>query len=468
MNLMTAAFLVLAASQATTMLPVSSQIDYGRDVLRRGDYNAAEAILSDAASTARVSEDASEEARALFFLGLSKQQQALSVTAPESTELNEAARDFYLQSIQKYPQATAPLTNLAQIYEALGQRDEARKSLQLALRSNSSRRGYVADKLAELEMADGHFGTAAEIYRQAATAADAPPGIERKVIAAYLAANDRNNVIAYLWEILEKGEAASVLHGALDTLLKGDLNESQVDALFGIVARTLARQNYSSAQLADLSVLNDFANLQRVEAYRNRALSLDALLRGDFAQREAFMAWPEKLNDPAIPQNLSPKHALGELSATLGRRWLFDKQRERAERYLVLARELGPPFDLGLVKDLASLYFDERRLSDLQKLTRESDAELYAEPHMAERIDLALLYEFHRTIGTFHALLEPAASLSSTPSAAVDQLQKAVDAADALSKQLVAEGKEPFDIDSGVIRLLERSTMRNQKYRAKR
>ena len=90
-------------------------------------------------------------------------------------------------------------------------------------------------------------------------------------------------------------------------------------------------------------------------------------------------------------------------------------------------------------------------------LTREMDAVLYANGGTASNADLAQLYGFHRALGTYHALLEPPPSINPTPSAAADQLQKAINAAELLSKKRVAEGKPPFEIDPVVLRLLARS-----------
>jgi len=247
------------------------------------------------------------------------------------------------------------------------------------------------------------------------------------------------------------------LRGAVAAFKKKGLDDGESDALFAVVATALARQSYSRVHLAQIGVRQDLVALKETEAYGERAQSLLALIDGDLSQTAAFHSWPEAVKDDDLPRDLSPKRALAELAASLGRRQLFDSELELAEGYLVLSRELGRKDDIQLATDLASVYFSKRNTPELLKLTREMDAYLYSDPSRLEQLDLAEVYEFHRALGTYYSSLERGRIFPGSTSAATDQLEKAVAAAETFSKELVARGEPPFEIDASVLRLLSQS-----------
>jgi len=449
---------VMAAVPAAKVPEIAIQVDRGVNALRAGSTAEAEKVLAQAVDAARQAGDGVSEARALFYLGLVKQQQAMAMPDEKAAApLYEKARECYVRSAEKYPDSTATLSNLAEVEEALGDRVAAKRTLERGYQIGGARRDYFAVRLAEIRAAEGKIDEALALFNAIDRSGAAAAGIEKKLIDAFLASSrPEEEFISFLWTILPSASADDVLLGAFAAFRKGDMDREEIDALFGVVAATWAKQNYSLQQLAELGVLKDFIALKQKEPYRERAESLDALLHSNFSKRDLFFRWPAKLDDN-FPSDLSPRSALADFSASLGRRFVADRMLDRAEGHFALARELGRHADLQLADDLASVYFSQRRLLDLQKLTREMDAVLYANGGTASNADLAQLYGFHRALGTYHALLEPPPSINPTPSAAADQLQKAINAAELLSKKRVAEGKPPFEIDPVVLRLLARS-----------
>jgi hypothetical protein len=458
MNVITVSFatLILAGVPPAKMPEIASQIDRGRETMREGDRGRAEEIFQSAVATARNADDDISVARALFFLGLLKHEAANKISdRAVAVPLYESARDLYAESEEKYPASSSTIANLAEVYEALGNSAETKATLGRGL-ALGQRTGYFAGRLAEIYANEGNGAAALPFYRAAVGADGVPPGLDKKLIDASLTSpSDNEFVISVLWEVLHNGAADEVLLGAIRGLTILDLDSEERDAMYGVVAATLARQNYSQQQLAELNVLQDFLALAEKERYRTRAESLQALLQADFSKRADYEKWPRRVDDDDLPKDLSPRRSLADLSIALGRRALADQQVERAENYFELARDLGRNDDLLLAADLAGIYFGQRRLSELQKLTRETDAVLYADGGVAAQKDLVQLYEFHRRMGTYHAMLEPQRPINTT-SAALAQLRRAVDAAELHSIGLVAAGKPAFEVDPGVLKLLNR------------
>jgi hypothetical protein len=315
---------------------------------------------------------------------------------------------------------------------------------------------------------DGAIEDALKYFDTIESSTSLPAGVERNVIDAFLAADMPNEqFITVLWRLLPTASTDDVLLGAFGAFRKGGMRAEAVDALFGVVAAAWARQNYSQQQLAELGILQEFVALKQNTAYRPRAEALDAVLHSNLEKRDLFFEWPERLGD-AFPRDLSPRLALADYSSSIGRRLVAERDLTKAEAHFVLARGLGRTDDLQLAGDLAGVYVVQRRLADLQKLTRELDAALYAEGGSAQFMDPGALYEFHLRLGTYHTLLEPPRSVNPTMSAATDQLQKAVRAAERLSEKLAAEGKPAFVVDPVVLRLLERSKSRLNPEASKR
>lgn len=423
--------------------------DQARDALRQGSFGAAEEALAQVVGQAQTEGDTVSAARALFFLGLSKQQRAETVTGEEAVRLRNEALEHYQRSLELYPRAGAVLNNIAEIEEALGHRDRAKQALEEAIELGDARRSAYAFQLGELEEKDGNFNNAAKCYSIAMDTANPPPNVEGKLIHASIASGKKvEELIGVLWSLEKKSSGVeTALDGALRALENDVASGEERDALFGIVADALAKQNYTLSQLVDAGIAQRLTQLQEKEQTSVRVKALFGLYVSASEEREQFLAWPDHVEEADLPADLSPRRSLAGLALALAHRALADHQPLRAEPYLLLASDLGLGDDARVARDLATVYAQTRRPQDLLALTEKFDSMLYGPDNALAHNELRDVYEYHVAVGGIFA------NSGAIPAAAM-QLEKAIYAGDRLATES-AESAHPFEVDPAVRQLYD-------------
>jgi tetratricopeptide (TPR) repeat protein len=438
--------MIAAALSLVTVLAVvaaknpelASATDRARDMLRQGDHAAAEIALAQIAEQAEKEQDEVSAARALFFLALSKQQRAEAASGDEAMRLRHEALAHYARSLELYPKSGAVLNNIAEIEEALGNRERAKNALHDAIELNDSHRSGYAFVLGTLEEKDQNYKKAAQSYRLALESPNPPPGVEQKLIDASIASGKKSEeLVGVLWELEKKPAGVeTALDGALRALERGMGDDEERDALLGIVAAALARQNYTLSQLVDAGIAQRLSQLQDKKETSERVRALFGLYVSASSDRDQFLAWPQKLDDDDLPADLSPRRALGDLSVALARRALAEKEFDRAEPYLLLGADLGLFEDARVARDLATVYSQTRRPQQLRDLTSKFDMMLYGEQNALARNNLRDVYDYHVTAGSIYAN-------SGALQEASMQLEKAIIAGERLASETASFEVEP-------------------------
>lgn len=413
---------------ATAVEPLMERIDRGRDALREKKYVEAEVILGEVLAETKETGDASAAARALFFLGLIKHEQADQAKADAAPTLRREAIRLYDESLQHYPNSRSTLGNLAELYAAERNYDAAKHAVERAMKIDTPSRLWAwFEQLGDYASAQGKHEEAAKRYADALHSTPNPSAsLRQKFITSSLAAGkDSEDLIPQMWGLLKSERSDTVMNLVFDALKAKDLDRDARQALFGILTYGLARQDYTPSELSQIGVAERLQELSAKPRLANEVDAIYALYRKECSKRELFLAWPTRIDDDDIPSDLSPRTALGDLAIAVGRRAYHDRAYDVAAPCLELGVVLGHENDLELYADLAALYFEQNRQAEIEPRLAALEERLEApmtsshvEGPMVVSSDPEALYNYHRKLGSLYLQLTPDANTRAHWSAA--------------------------------------------------
>lgn len=444
MSAMTAVFTLILAATAS-ISPLMPRIDEGRDMLRAKKYAEAEAILSETLEGAVKASDSSAAARSLFFLGLSKHEQADQATGEAASALRREAIRLYEQSLDHFPRSRSTLMNLAELQIAERNYDAARFVIQRAMEMDAlTSRPVWVEQLGDLAAAQGKHGEAADRYADVLGWSATPsPALRQKfVTASIVAGKDPEDLIPHLWVLAKSERSDAVMDLVFDALAAEKLDRDATQALFGILAFRLARQDYTPSELSQIGASRRLEQLSLRPGLANGVTAIWEIYGHRCAVRDLFTSWPAEIDDDDVPRDLSPRHALGDLARTVGRRAYHERAYDRATQCLELAAALGHENDVSLYADLASVYFEQNRVAEIEPRLAQLEKRIEA---TAVSPGAKALYDYHRKVGSLYLQLPPDSNSRERFLAAARHLER--------SLEIAASGTD-FRADANVKRLL--------------
>jgi len=403
MTKLAAALLVVVAvaASAAPPQPVDTTIRAVRKLIDEGHPNDALAALQ-AADLSNASKR--DRARIFFY------------TARVHEELGDEAKAAaaYRQATEIEPTYGAAMNNLAQLLLRGGDAAAAAALLKKAAALDDPHRLLYLDNYAEAAEKSGDLAAARNAYAQVAAAQ--PDSVIAQVNAIRLL-DDPKRIAELLAKLSKLGETNAAQSLAL-TFLRGPFDEQAKRAFLGVVAGTLASQHIDPAQFDAQPVAPQIAALRADAQIGNGAAELLQLYRGntDPSQYRWWRTEPPDERFTALIRDVGTSRAAAN-----------DKQ--QAERYFKLALAVSHGTDPDSFVELADLYYNQKRIAELDALTREYEAPMFAAKSAAiASRNFAAEYRFHVALGTIYAYLGRWGS-EGEPASAIFQLTQAQRAA---------------------------------------
>lgn len=408
----------------------------GRQALRSGDYESAEAHLEVAVQAAEAWGEQSALAQSYFMLGLTKQTRVEAGGDPAAGRSLREATAYYERALEWRPESGPILNNLARAHAAAGDTAGAAALYERAIAAAGDRAMYLTN-YAGLMVAHGDRAAAAGAYRRLVVLAPDDARAQR-YLASYYLEEASGELAPYLWEILERGQVLSAEDVALRALARGEPPPPPED-LMSIVAVAQARQDVDPAAFPATPQgrrIVDLADTAESRMVRACAMGLLELYRSPIPGTGARW-WAElgtAARDPRV--GVWGRDAYRELARSIGEWHQRRGDYETAEKYYELAANLVPDeVDPAALRDLTHAYLEQGDLSRVQELTAEYEPRLYEGKAQAYRdTQLDRIYEYHRTLGEIYTELGQFGD-EGTVNSAVFQLEHAREAADSLASQ---------------------------------
>jgi hypothetical protein len=175
-----------------------------------------------------------------------------------------------------------------------------------------------------------------------------------------------------------------------------------------LVTAALARKNYDAASFAGSDTNHRLQAMQHVpDALKPRVQSLFALYQGDIKDGSALSVWRGEWDSRRPYGRPASAQAVQQVARGLG----YAAQRRQdfagAERYYRLALDVDAAHpDAGTLRDLATMYYTQNRLPDVEQLLKQFESSIYEAKGLAyDRVEWEQVAELHRTLGTMYSWL---------------------------------------------------------------
>lgn len=377
------AFIVLAvlsaaAAAAAQPLAVDQTI---REVRKSIDAGRASDALAAIEATDKALASKRDQARLWFY----------TARAHEELGDEQSAAADYARAIDLEPTYGAAMNNLAQLLVRRGDAARAAALLKTAIALDDPRHLLYVDNYAAAAEKAGDIEAARTAYAEVAR-------VQQENVAAQMNAirllDDPWRMAQMLVKLASRGEAAAAQSLALDLLAK-PFDARGKRALLSVVAGALARQHVAPQAFE-----------KHPAAARLAALRADASIAGGIDEMLLLVRGEV---DPAryVWWRSPPDERFGALIRDVGASWAGAGQKAKAEACYKLALDYAGGRDADAFVELADLYFNEKRLADLDALARNYERPMFAAKAdtIAAR-DYGAEYRFHVALGTMYAYLE--------------------------------------------------------------
>jgi|GEM_PF-2903557 len=394
-------------------------ITQGTEARTKRDFSSAEKDYLSALNNSSTGSEVTY--RSLFFLGLNKQEEAnqaaLKGDAAAASTLRDQAAAFYQRALEVKSTSTATILNLALLDIDRGKNEEAvallERGLELAKESKSPTMAKFAEKLGDLQTADA--AKAIEYYGMAASDGK-PSAVLMGKITKSLLAHARTHpelqpdVIEYGWNLFADGDLDDALDIALSAIdANPPFSAANAAEMLTLVTTALARKNYDGATFAGSDTNRRLQAMQQhiPETLKPRVQSLFALYQGDIKDGNALSVWRGEWDSRRPYGRPASAQAIQQVARGLG----YAAQRRQdfagAERYYRLALDVDPAHpDAGTLRDLATMYYTQNRLPDVEQLLKQFESSIYEAKGVAyDRVEWEQVADLHRTLGTMYSWL---------------------------------------------------------------
>ncbi|HSL69848.1 MAG TPA: hypothetical protein VK864_06370 [Longimicrobiales bacterium] len=377
--------------------------------MRAGEAAQATDVLENARAQAVKTGAKTEEASALFYLGVAQQARIQTEQLPDNEKraARAAAISAYEQSLAVNSTSGPALNNLAQLYRAdPARRAEADALLAKAINLDDSRKGVYLLNRAALKRETGDIPAALKLAEQAAAADRANLEAHHMVVDVALASESAAPLLAYLKDLNAAGLVARALDAAADGLqsFPGD----RVKLLVSI-GESLGNSAYT-AWPPRFPATNAGKNVQQYRddpAIGAGVRELLAILKEPMPT-QSISWWRRGHSDHQRISPESPSAIMQSLTRRCGEiyRSAGDPANLRlAEAYYRMAVDLsGPGTDPRAFVALAEILFNSNRVDEVAQILRRYESQLLETKGMAiAQSDYRQIYELRLALGMMYA-----------------------------------------------------------------
>ncbi len=445
----------LASLEAQTARDVQLSRDKRAVAAARADARA-NAVASAVAKAAEPRENAAPpepvadetEARVRFEQAVRAQLEAEKASPEKAEELLRYAAAGYSRALELRPGAVAALYNLGKVQLALGDVQNAAKSLELAASSPGSRRAFYLQQWADFLQEQGQRERAARAYEDLALLEprlDKPHEILRKY---YLDLRDKdpNRLLGYLWRLADGRQASRSADLALDALEAGWPERLQPEILTAF-AVSLAQMHTPPPDMLESPQVRRLRRFANAPAIGRGIEELLWLYRSPGDYPEPFGWWQRDHDEWTEIRGVSRSNAFRSAMRAIGDQYLERRDTKVASAcYSAAVNLIDSPDPLAL-RNLANVYVERGDLEALNRLANEyadPAGRLFAAKNQAYQMgQLDRILEYHRALGLIYGSLAAAGKTgwgsSSQPATALFQLEHAF----TIAKRLDAETSRP-------------------------
>jgi tetratricopeptide (TPR) repeat protein len=404
------------------------------------------------------------QARFSFYLGRTHQTAAGKPGGETFAHLQQAA-GHYSEVLKLQPDSAATARNLAQVYfemAAVVRRwEDDPDSQSIGIHPGLTAAGYLerSRKLADVEQqvelaqrleSEDQWRAAAELWK--AVVQEKPRSAEphRKMMELYLE-RQANDLLPYLWQILDAGQAVRAVDGALEALDAGGWEKPAKVDLLAVVAAGLARQVSEPREFPDSSVGQRLQKLESDPDVGRGCRELRGVHAVDKPTPEMFPWWQAQRSDDyqEPPYGRWPRDAFRELVRSLASWHRSRKDFAAAEGFYSLSVDLDPrQVDLEAFSGLVRLTIEEAGPGDeagIQRRLAALDAK-YRDRLFRGKFDAYRrsakeeVFAYHRTLGELYSALGRWGD-ESTATTAIFQLSRARDVAARIEQKAADDGE---------------------------
>jgi beta-lactam-binding protein with PASTA domain/tetratricopeptide (TPR) repeat protein len=413
---------ISVAAVASDPISLGDAVKRAEELLLAGDAKSALDVLNGV--TPAETDSARARARVLFY----------TARAHEDLTENDAAVAAYKQAIEIDPAYGAALNNLAQLYVANKNYDDAIALYKRAMQIKDARSEVYAMNYAAALAAKGDKAAARAVYERIAAGQPWNTDVQSRLLAL---TDDGKEAAARLHSMIDRGAIDPAQQLAFDLLASRPFDARGKSALLDVVVTTLARQHISADAFDGLPAAQRLGALRSDPDLREAVREIKLLYAGGTAQSD-FQWWSK----------YAPT-TFGALAKDLGAQAAKSDPR-MAERYDTLALQMSGGTDPDAFLALADLFYSQKRLDSLNALATQYRAPMFDAKSDAIRSgNLSAEYRFHVALGTMYTYLGQYGD-ESTPTSAIFQLKRAKDVAEASQQQ---DGPK-ITVDPKVIDLL--------------
>ncbi len=438
------------------------QAKAGTHRLQIRDFEGAFSIFQVALGKARQGEDRKWEADFLFYLGLTRHQQAIAeAEAAQSDSLLSQAETYYRKALELRPDSGSIMNNLSQLYLRRGKHAEAENLLNRALALKGTRQAFYTQNYASLLVAQGNWKAAEDNYLLTLKSQPKNLDAHRGLVNLYLEF-DRDRLAKYLWDLLDRGELLRAQDSALEALISPDWDAKDKQELLSIAVASLSKQYYDPSQFLETQTARSLSRFAGDAHIGEGIREIRRLHRASGLEPDRFTWWAGRggiRHDPK--RGLWPRDAFRSLIRTLGNWYQKQQRNETAEAYYVLSVRLFPgEVDPQASLLLADLYAGSGRLHALKKfLERYAPQLFYGKGEAYRTSQVERIYMYHRTLGIMYGYIGQWGN-SGQPASAIFQLEHALELAPQIGVdveprviELLATGYEKTNQPASSIRL---------------
>ena len=374
-----------------------------------------------------------------FFRAVSLQQCAPEASPAEQKRMLEEAEGLYKTFLISKPDSAGAANNLAKVYEQLGKEGLAEEMYKRATEYESSRQGAYIQNYAAFLDRTGQWNKASELYLKSVR--ELPlSNDEREQLASRFAQQGIDELLRFLWELIDSGGSRNVADMALKAAAKatGESAESRME-LLAVLTVGLSRWEFNETQYLEDGLHEQLENLsgdpvigkgisEIVKLYdlTRRIHSLqgvDASIEGFDCGIESLCQQLEPSQFPwwggLKPQSQDPQRGVWPVDGfralvrSLGEQMIIYAEENSdqeslsaeyyrfAESYLTLAARLqADEVDSAAVRGLVQLKFETEAEPDVEQVRAQYEPQV---EHSGDTLEREGAFEYHKNAcGVLH------------------------------------------------------------------
>jgi outer membrane protein OmpA-like peptidoglycan-associated protein len=395
-----------------------------------------------------------------FFRAVSLQQCAAEASPTEQKRMLEEAEGLYTAFLISKPESAGAANNLAKVYEQLGKEGLAGEMYKRAAEHESPRTGIYLQNYAAYLDRTGQWNKASELYLKSVR--ELPlSNDEREQLASRFAEQGIDELLRFLWELIDFGGSRNVADMALEATAKatGESAESRME-LLAILTVGLSRWEFNETQYLEdglhgqllylsgdpvigkgiSEVVKLYDLTRRIHSLQGVGASIEGFDCGieslcQQLEPSQFPWWGGLTPHSQNPQRgIWPVNGFRALVRSLGEQMMIYAEENSdqdllsaeyyrfAESYLTLAAKLQTDeVDSAAVRGLVQLKFETEAEPDVEQVRAQYEPQV---EHSVDTLEREGAFEYHKTLAEYYSYLNNEGDADAAKSA-LHQLQQA-------------------------------------------